>query len=194
MGVLDTIKDWLGILDDADDFAERSVKIRTKLDRILSLVVDGGKFLSGRLKPENLQKPSDFRFLVQFIRSTTGRKGEINRLLARDLKDVEELIRKAQKVGISDVLPNLQALKSDIKKAILQNRDMFKELDLVTRAFARIQRSENVKAVGRIVVGALISFTSAAVVMQLVNRNVTHRLDTLETATGLARKNTPTEG
>lgn len=193
-GLLERIKDWLGILDDADDFIERSVKVRSNLDRIISLVIDGGEFLQDRLKSENLRQPSDFNFITSFVQSTADRKGELLKLLAQDVREVDNLLAKAKSAGIKAVVPVLQSLKSDIAQTIVQHRDVFQELDLVIRAWSKIRRGENIRAVARVVLGAVISLTSAAVVMHTMNNKVKDRLTLLEAATGLARKETPVEG
>lgn len=192
MGLVEFIKDILGVMDDVDDFTDRAVKIRSRLDKTLALVDDGAEWLKDRLKSENIRTAQDLKFIVSYMREVTGRKGEILRLLQEDSGDVDDLLRKAEQAkgeikGIDVVVQTLKELKRDIDKAANQHRDTFKEADNIIRAYARIRSSDRFAAAFRILVGAAISFATATVVLRGMNRDMLARLGRLESATSFVR-------
>lgn len=188
------IKDLLGVMDDVEDFTDRSVKVRTRLDRTLALVEDGSEWLKDRLRAENIRTPSDLKFLVAYMRGITGKKGEILKMLTADADKIDELLQKAEKAksrgkieGISRVVQTLKKLKQDITRTTTQHRAVFREADNIIRAHARMKRSDRFTAVLRLIVGAALSFATATVVLRGMNQKSLAGIGILKTAAGAVK-------
>lgn len=179
MSVVEYIKDWFGILDDADDFRERSSKIRGRLDRILSSLESDGKKLVGQI--ERVESGGDIKVVAAYIRTLTGVEDEIEPLLKDDLRNVDDLISEARSKDFKGIVPELNSLKKDIIEAMRKNKDLIREADELIRTYNRIKREENVRLAIRVILSALGGLLASVLASKVLNNGLSTRVDKLQT-------------